>query len=206
MSAAHHEEMARAETSKADQENQVAEKACPGYETQDACYRYWTSFRNPTKKHFDRARAHRDLATKHRAASAALREVEARSCAGVPDEERDVSPFFHVEDIASVETLPATLRGGDVVTGARVVFRQLPGMTADWLQHVIDCHLARNAVVGVEHEHMSYCPLGVPHVTALVHAVAGGLAVEIQPSNEAGSQDVKRRTDELIRMRNAPGS
>lgn len=199
MSSAHHEEAARIEAQKAEEHIQRARAACPGYDSEEACYRYWTSFRNPTKKQFDKARKHRELAEKHRAASAALRDAEARACAGVPDEERDVSPFFHREDIVAVETLPAERRGGDVVTGARVVFRQLPGMTADWLQRVVDCHLARNAAVGAEHEHLSCCPLGVPGVTALVRVVPTGLAVEIRPNNEAGSRAVRQRTEELMR-------
>ena len=32
--------------------------------------------------------------------------------------------------------------------GATVVFRAVPGMTAEWLQRVVDCHLARAAAVG----------------------------------------------------------
>lgn len=202
MGAAHHEEMARVEAERANAHEMAAKRSCPGYESDAACYRYWTSFRNPTKTQFDQARQHRELAEKHRVASQALRDAEARSCAGIPAEERDVSPFFHTEDIIRVEKIGAESHG-DVLVGVRVVFRPLPGMTADWLQRVVDCHVARNAAVGFEHLHMEYCPLAAKGVTAVVRPVGDGLAVEIRPSDEGGSRQVDLRTAALRRERAA---
>jgi hypothetical protein len=195
MTAAEHESAARQEAARADSAMQRAEAACPGYESQDACYRYWTSFHNPTQKDFVNARRHRELAEKHREVSEALREAEARACVGVPPAERDISPFLHLEDIVAVEPLEVTRRG-DSLSGVRVVFRPLPNMTADWLQHVVDCHLARNAVTGYQDESKDSCPLQVRNVTALVHPVPAGLAVDIQPENAVASREVHIRTRE----------
>jgi hypothetical protein len=199
MSAAHHEMTAQREEEQAAVHAQKAQSACPGYESEAACFRYWTSFQNPTKEQFEQARKHRELAAKHRAASRALVDAEARACQGVPEEERDVSPFFHREDIVAVEKTTVEVKG-DLLTGARVIFRPLPGMTADWLQHVVDCHVARNAELGYDHVHLAYCPLALKGVTAIVHPVLRGLAVDIRPVNAKASREVNRRAEALMRV------
>jgi hypothetical protein len=107
------------------------------------CAPYWSSVTNPTARHLKEAQRYRELAARHRAASAALREAEARSCAGVPAEDRDISPFYHREDIDRVERIQKESFGPGGLLGARVVFRAKPGLTAEWLQRVMDCHLAR---------------------------------------------------------------
>ncbi|HVV16452.1 MAG TPA: hypothetical protein VHH90_04545 [Polyangia bacterium] len=193
MTASEHEKAARQESARADSVLQRAQAACPGYESQDACYRYWASFRNPTQKDLVDARRHRELAERHRAASQALRDAEARACVGVPDAERDISPFLHLEDIVVVEPIEVDQKG-DTLSGVRVVFRPLPNMTADWLQHVVDCHLARNAVIGYPAASKDSCPLQVRNVTALVHPVPAGLAVDIRPRNPVASREVHIRT------------
>jgi hypothetical protein len=115
---------------------------CAPYGVGD-CVPYWSSVTNPTAHHLDDAKRHREIAAKHRAASAALREAEARSCAGVPAEDRDISPFYHREDIDRVERIQKESFGPGGLLGARLVFRAKPGLTAEWLQRVMDCHLAR---------------------------------------------------------------
>lgn len=124
----------------------------------------WSSVRNPTAEHVRAAEAHRVAAAGHRAASAALREAEASTCAGIAAQDRDMSPFEHVEDIASVKPLiedVTTDAQEPLVTrtaGAVVTFRAVPGLTAEWLQRIINCHLARNATRGHVVEEMPDCP------------------------------------------------
>lgn len=67
-----------------------------------------------------------------------------------------------------------------------------------WLQHSIDCHLARNAVVGHDMPEMAYCPLVPSGVTAEVHPVAGGIAVEIRADGEPEAAEVLRRARALV--------
>ena len=118
----------------------------PGYA---GCYPYWTSVANPTQYHLDEARRRRAIADQHRAASKKLRDAEARACQGVPPADRDTSPFARVEDIDRVETLRSTsARDPTSVEGARIVFRALPAMTAEWLQRLVTCHAARDAAIG----------------------------------------------------------
>jgi len=61
-----------------------------------------------------------------------------------------MSPFDHPEDIISVTpskqsaASASKLMPVEHLTGAVVTFRAVPGMTAEWLQRVVDCHLARS--------------------------------------------------------------
>jgi hypothetical protein len=161
----------------------------------------WTSVTNPTAEHAKEAEEHRELASKHRAASEALRSAEASACAGIPEEDRDLSPFAHREDIRSVSPLREETKIGRSVSyanpGVEIVFRAVPGMTAEWLQRVVDCHLARNAAIGHEAagEEMSFCPLTLRDVQASVRSVGDGFAVAIRSSNADVSKEIQRRAE-----------
>lgn len=162
----------------------------------------WTSTVNPTAVHLADAERHRELAAKHRAASQALRDAEARACVGLADADRDMSPFAHGEDIASVQPLTMRSGGGKSgpsgrMAGALVVVRAVPGMTAQWLQRVIDCHVARNGALGHDVPEMPYCPLVPNGITASVTPTETGFAVAIQADDPAMAQEVLRRAQGL---------
>lgn len=162
------------------------------------CYRSWTSVQNPTQAHLAEGKRHAELALQHRAASQALREAEARACKNVPEGDRDVSPFYHREDIVSAGPLQQSVPyGGGPVIGAEVVFASLPGMTAEWLQRVVDCHLARNAILDNAAKAMPYCPLAVPHVRAQVRSVGSGFAVDITSDDDRSRREVIARLEAL---------
>lgn len=157
----------------------------------------WTSASNPTQEHRDAAEKHHKMAMDHRAASQALRDVESRACVGLSDEDREMSPFEHKEDIASVEPLNVTSNnarvGGTRTIGATVTFRAVPGMTAEWLQRVVDCHAARNAALGHVVPEMPTCPLVPNGVSAKVTSTGAGFAVAIQSDDTETSREVLRR-------------
>lgn len=156
----------------------------------------WTSLSNPTEVHRQRAAEHRQEAADHRAASQTLRDAELHACVGIREIDRDMSPFEHSDDIASVEpfteinTASIPLRR---TTGAVVTFRALPGMTAEWLQRVIDCHLARNASLGHDVPEMPNCPLVPRDVEAHVASTGNGFAVTIRSDDEASAREVLAR-------------
>jgi hypothetical protein len=167
----------------------------------------WTSLSNPTAEHRREAQRHRDLAAAHRAASEALRAAEARMCAGLSESDRDMSPFAHPEDIASVQPLkrmePAyagygSASSSETTVGATVLFRATPGMTAEWLQRLVDCHSARAAAVGFEMPEMTYCPLTLKGVEATVVPARGGFAVEIRSDDAAMTNEILRRSNALV--------
>lgn len=203
MSAAQHEAMAKNEESAA---TSHAEQRDPNATTTEVCSGKggcWTSTSNPTAQHGDDARRHHEIAAKHRAAAAALTDAEKGACVGISDDDRDVSPFYHREDIQSVSVLTETIKSGKASTqkevGATVVFRALPGMTAEWLQRVVDCHLARAAAVGHDMPEMSYCPLMPKGVKAKVTSAGNGFAVNLSADDAATIAEIKRRSQSLVR-------
>lgn len=156
----------------------------------------WTSVSNPTEPHRERAEQHRQQAAEHRAASQVLRDAESQACAGIPEMDRDMSPFDHSEDISSVEPhteINVTNIPPQRTTGAVVTFRAVPGMTAEWLQRVVDCHLARNASLGNEVPEMPNCPLVPRGTEARVASVGNGFAVTIRSDDEASSREILAR-------------
>lgn len=164
----------------------------------DTC---WTSFSNPTAEHLRMAEEHRRHAADHRAASAALRDAEARACVGMSPDDRDVSPFDHVEDIARVEPLTEPTGTGKAVSqrtaGAVVTFRAVPGMTAEWLQRVVDCHLARNAALGHPAREMPSCPLVPNGAQARVTSTGDGFAVTIRSDDAVTAREILSRAERL---------
>lgn len=143
-----------------------------------------TSFWNPTEGHSQEGAQYRRFASKHTAASEALLAAEARACAGIPVAERDASPFRTRQDIDRVETIDKEGLGGGRLLGARIVLRSRAGASAEHLQHVIDCHLARWAVTGAADSAVPSCPLAHKDVTAKVSAAHTGFAVEIVAKDE----------------------
>lgn len=163
----------------------------------------WTAVENPTTAHLRAAEKDRRRAADHRAASQALRDAEARACAGIADEDRDTSPFERVEDIASVEPLYEQVGSPKVLhsktAGAIVTFRARPALTAEWLQRLVNCHLSRNAALGHVAPDMPDCPLVPKGVTARVTSTGNGFAVAIRGSDETAAREVLERARRLAR-------
>ena len=161
----------------------------------------WTDKSNPTEQHQSDMLKHKQLAEQHRAAAQALRDAENRTCVGLSEEERVTSPFYHRQDIASVSKAEASVSDGlgthPAFVGGRVVFRALPGMTAEWLQRLVDCHLARTAAVGFSMPEMSYCPLMLKGVNATVSSVGNGFAVNVTSKDPETATEIWRRIQAL---------
>lgn len=153
----------------------------------------WTSVTNPTAQHLEHEAQHARAAADHRAASQALRDAEARACVGIAEEDRDMSPFAHREDLARVEALIRDQR----LEGATIVFRPIPGLTVDGLQRVVDCHLARNAALGHDVPEMPYCPLVPNNVSARVSPTHGGFAVAIRSDDPVVAAEILHRAQRL---------
>jgi hypothetical protein len=202
MSAAQHEAIAANQETSAQvhaaQYNPDASVSSELCNTEGDC-RPWPS--NPTAEHLNEAKKYQKMAADHRAGSQALRDAEARACAGLADADRDTTPFAHREDIASVEPLTVNVASGKGqsarIEGAVITFRALPGMTAQWLQRDVDCHLARNAVLGHDMPEMAYCPLVPKNVTARVIATDTGFAVAVRSADAETATEILRRARAL---------
>lgn len=161
----------------------------------------WTSVTNPTDANRRAIEEHRRRAADHRAASGALRDAEARACVGISPEDRDGSPFEHTEDIESVAPLKEwrrqNRRSYEELVGATVTFRAVRGMTAEWLQRVVDCHLARNASLGHVVPEMPNCPLVPEGASAMVSSTGRGFAVAIRSNDPAVAKEILGRAERL---------
>jgi hypothetical protein len=202
MSAPQHEAMAKQQEQEAESHTAQHDPAATASSTtcsgKGGC---WTSVSNPTAQHAEDAKRHRELAHKHREASSALAEAEARACSGISEEDRDISPFYHREDIESVSPLIEEFGSGKGIAkkdvGATIVFRAVPGLTAEWLQRVVDCHLARGASMGHSMPEMSYCPLVPKGAKAKVESAGNGFAVKISGNDPATIAEIKKRAEAL---------
>lgn len=161
----------------------------------------WTSTENPTQQHKSDADEHERLADQHRAAAQALRDAENASCSGIEEADRVTSPFYHREDITSVSKAERSVSEGlgshPQFVGGRAVFRAVPGMTAEWLQRLVNCHLARAAAVGFSMPEMSYCPLMLKGVSAEVSSTGDGFAIAVTSTDTATATEVWRRMQAL---------
>ena len=159
----------------------------------------WTSVQNPTAQHLRYATAYRKQAEENRMASRMLRDAETRACTGIAGDDRDISPFWHREDIVRVEPFSRWGNERTVSSGAIITFRPVPGLTAAWLQHLVDCHLARNAALGHVVPNMPDCPLVPKGVRATVRQTPdGGLAVEISAEDPETGAEVLARASRLV--------
>lgn len=161
----------------------------------------WNSDRNPTAKHLEMAEAHRKAAADHRAAAKALAEAESRACSGLAPSDRDMSPFAHREDLAGVTPLTENVVSGKTksvkTVGAVIKVRAVPGLTAEWLQRIVTCHLARASALGHEMPEMPYCPLVPKGATAQVESAGDGFNVSVRSDDPEAAKEILRRASAL---------
>lgn len=145
------------------------------------------------------------MAADHRAAAQALRDAEAAACGGLTDDDRDISPFARREDIASVTDFSVEKNTGKIKTtsvrGASITVRAVPGLTREYLQRLIGCHLARNASMGFEMHEMDFCPLGVKGAKATVESVDGGFRVDVEGDTDGAIAEIGKRSKVLVGSR-----
>jgi hypothetical protein len=157
----------------------------------------WTSTSNPTLEQAQQMAELRHSAAMFRTTARALTAAEDRACAGLDQEERDVSPFYHRDDIVSVRTSSEKARTekGTYVrtTGARVQFRAVPGLTAERLRLQVSCQMARAAAAGYGMPETSYCPLWLSGIEAAVFVMGNGFAVEITAEDTQTVEEIVRR-------------
>ena len=163
----------------------------------------WSEAVNPTEQHRRLAAEYRERAAKHRAASDDLRQAEQRACVDIAPDDRDMSPFVHRGDIVSASQLIEEYGIGTTTSsfgaptryavGARVIFRAVPGLTAEWLQRIMNCHLARSAALGHLAPSMPDCPLVPSGVEARVVSTGEGFAVDIRSKNPKVAKEILAR-------------
>jgi len=157
----------------------------------------WTSTSNPSVEQAEQLIELRRAAATVRTAARALTDAEERACAGLDQEERDVSPFYHRDDIVSARVLNEKARTGKGTlmrrAGARVQFRPVPGLTAARLRLQIDCQIARAAAVGHSMPETSYCPLSLGEIEVEVFVMGNGFTVDIKAEDAQTAEEIVRR-------------
>ena len=122
-----------------------------------------------------------------------LREGEAKDCKGIPQRDRDVSPFFHAADIAQIVQIDRqTARAVYTISFAPISGLQLADM-----QRLLSCHLARKAVLGHQVDGMDYCPLVPAGVCARAEPGAEGIRVRLEVDGAASVEEVETRIRRL---------
>jgi hypothetical protein len=201
MSVAQHEAMAQHDEEAA---SAVVPEKGAGGEPCDPSTVCWSARQNPTPQQVAQAEEQRKQAAAHRAAARALRDAETNACAGLSEADRDTSPFAFPDDIAWVKENEKELRQNKNflfrTTGARAFFRAAPGLTVEWLQRIVDCHLARAAAVGHDMPEMNYCPLVLRDVTARVSSTGNGFLIEVQTTGKDPkiAEEIVRRMNALV--------
>ncbi len=139
-----------------------------------------------------------DVGAKHRAAAQALRDAEAQACAGMAERDRDLSAFFRRGDIESFSALyEPSGRTGTALRGSVLVMRPAPGVTPEWLQRNIECHIARSAALGHGLEQMSKCPFALNGASVEVRSGGDKFLVYVRGSDPATAAEIWRRTQTL---------
>ena len=164
---------------------------------------------NPTEGHNKQAEQHRRAAEAHGAAARVLGEAETRACQGVSEADRDMSPFRHREAISEVKALTRMVNGPldtaygggeravDEPAGATIVLLPAAGVTAERLERIVQCHIARNAALGNNLQEMPLCPLVPKGVSATVTSNGNGFAVNISGADKATAAEILRRAQAL---------
>lgn len=163
----------------------------------------WTGLLLPDLQHRREAARLREQAARHRERAEALLRMEREACTGLDQDAIDHSPFFHGEDILEVE--PYTVAGE--LRGARVRFREVPGLTVAWMRDAIRCHQARAAVMGYSDTFQPYCPLMIEGVSARVEDTPAGILVTLQARDAGAARAVldRARSARITPPEDAPG-
>jgi hypothetical protein len=130
-----------------------------------------------------------------------LEHAEQLLCGGIPDEDRDLGPFAHRNLLERVEPMleRAFAKGPlSVPVGAIVYLRASPGMTEQWLQRIVDCHLAHHAVAGAAIAGHPSCPMvAAEPPRVFVRSTSDGFAVNIR-SSRLDADEVLARCRALV--------
>jgi hypothetical protein len=118
-------------------------------------------------------------------------EVEASACSDVPAAERDLGPLGHRDRIAGVEVLQDRLYPKQMPqpSGVAVYVRATPGMTEQWLDRVLECHLAHRAAIAGTTEDRSD-PFLVEDARIGVSPTSDGFRIAITTRDVAAAREI----------------
>ncbi|MBK9034721.1 MAG: hypothetical protein IPL61_26230 [Myxococcales bacterium] len=157
----------------------------------------WSVEQEGSAEHEAAAERLRTEAREHRAIARTLVDVERTFCAILVDDELTHTPLFHRDDIASVEPY----REDDRVVGARVTFKRVRGLDADYLRQALLCHRARMATLGYPATYMAYDPSMLAHSHIAVDERGGPVVLTVRGDDEVTAAVVWSRAEALVGAR-----
>lgn len=124
--------------------------------------------------------------------------VEKPACRGIPESDWGGSALVDGQLVRSVQQIKSEAPVSEAETvvprgGARIALRAAPGMTAEWLQRIAECHMAQ--VAAASPWMLTSSPLDVKGALISVQSSGDGFAVDIT------SPDLKVAKDILTRAR-----
>jgi hypothetical protein len=132
--------------------------------------------------------------TSDQQANAQVAVQEHQACDGLSQREQERSPFRHRHEIA--EVIPH--READQLRGVRIVWKQVPGLTAAWMQQAIACHQARFERLGEPSVYLPEDPTLVAHANVTVEDHKGHLEVVVDTTDPTASQVALDRAQNLL--------
>jgi hypothetical protein len=119
-------------------------------------------------------------------------------CVGVPEVAINGAPLTNPDDVRAIQEIKPDSPVSETQTiiprgGARILLRAQPGMTAEWLQRIADCHMGKVAVASPTT--LTTSPLDVKGALVSVQSTGSGFAVDIT------SPDIKVAKEILTRAR-----
>jgi hypothetical protein len=126
--------------------------------------------------------------------------AQARACNGVPTAEWAGTRLTDQADIRSIQEIKSEAPVSEAETvvprgGARLLLRAQPGITAEWLQRIAECHMSQVATSSPSM--LTASPLDVKGALVSVQSAGDGFAVDITSADRKIAREILRRAKSL---------
>ncbi len=122
------------------------------------------------------------------------------ACRGVPSAEWTAASLTNPRNVRAVQEVKPEMPVSETETvvqrwGARIVLGAQPGMTAEWLQRVAECHMAQVATSASPA--LTQSPLDVKGALVAVQSAGDGFAVDITSASPKVGREILTRARAL---------
>ena len=133
------------------------------------------------------------------ATPAPARDVQT-ACRGVPTAEWTAGSLTNPQNVRAVQEVRPETPVSETETvvqrwGARILLGAQPGMTAEWLQRVAECHMAQVATSA--NLELTQSPLDVKGALVAVQSVGDGFAVDVTSRDPKVGREIFARARAL---------
>jgi hypothetical protein len=106
----------------------------------------------------------------------------AQACALIPEAEQNVCPLQHTLVLGTRQLkTPIDTKGYVFAPAGAVVYMvAAPGLTQEWLGHLVECYQAKVAMAGTALQARESCPLAEPESSYSVSSTGDGFAISIR--------------------------